>query len=363
MDYYRILGVGRQATLGEVRRAYRRLARKYHPDINPGDSAAAVFFDRVVDAYQTLNDPDRRGVYDAGGDRADPPRALSPEFRGFDFSTTVEGSRAATFAELFADLLPGARPQASSRRPEQGTDLHGELTITFQQAVHGGWSRLPVTRLARCVVCDGQGFVDTAEVTCPHCRGAGATGRVRGHMVFERTCDPCQGTGRARRRSCDGCGGDGVTPRSEAIEVPLPSGVRDGARLRVGGRGHAGRWAGETGDLYVTIQVEPHPIFQRDGDDLLLELPVAIHEAALGARVAVPALDGPATIRIPAGTQSGQRFRLRGRGAPSGWEDGRGDLIVQVRLVLPSLLDERSKELLREFGEINTEDVRDNFGE
>jgi molecular chaperone DnaJ len=207
-------------------------------------------------------------------------------------------------------------------------------------------------------MCHGAGVLKTAEKSCFHCHGTGVVKSARGHMVFSKPCPHCGGLGTQAEARCPACGGHQLETRTELLMLQVPAGLPDGARIRVPGKGSAGRNGGEAGDLYVTLHVEAHPVFRRDGDDLHLVVPIAIHEAALGAKVDVPALEGTARLRIPPGTQSGQRFRLRERGAPSPRDGRRGDLVIEVRLVLPRLLDERSKELLREFGRINGEDVR-----
>ena len=224
--------------------------------------------------------------------------------------------------------------------------------------MRGGEREITVTRYEVCSACHGVGYLRTTEKNCFHCHGSGNLKFARGHMVFSKACPHCGGTGRQAQTRCASCGGQQLVIHTEPLVVNVPPGLADGARIRVPGKGHAGRNGREHGDLYITVRVEPHPLFRRDGDDLHITLPIAIHEAALGAKVDVPALDGPVRLRIPPGTQSGRRFRLRERGVPSARDGRRGDLVVEVRLVLPELLDERSKELLREFGRINPNDVR-----
>ena len=356
MDFYIILGLERSATVSDVKRAYRRLARKYHPDINPGDRASATFFRRVNEAYETLMDPARRRWYDAGGARTEGPALASFEFQGFDFSTSADGPSASTFGDLFADVFLGA--DAGSAPAEDGADLHLSLALSFDEAMRGVERNVTVTRLETCPGCHGIGRLRMTEGRCVECRGTGSLGWARGHMVFSKSCTHCGGSGRHQHRTCSTCDGDGVVPRTEVVAVRVPAGVADGGRVRMAGYGHAGRRGGKSGDLYLDVAVAPHPVFERHDDDLYLVVPVAIHEAALGAKIEVPTPDGTGRVRIPPGTQSGQRFRLRGRGAPSARGGRRGDLVVEVRLVLPRLVDERSKELLREFGRLNAEDVR-----
>lgn len=360
MDLYALLGLEPQASVADIRRAYRRLARRYHPGINPGDRAAEALFRRISEAYEILVDPVRRQQYDehgrvTGGGGAP---AASLEFTGFDFTVAAQGREAATFTELFADIL---HPVASgSGRPEQGAELHAAVTVSFLDAMRGIEKHLLITRHQRCTGCRGAGHIATAEARCAQCHGSGKIRWARGHMVFSRSCGACHGTGRLRQRGCAVCAGEGRVVRTEGVAVPVPPGTSDGARLRLPEQGHAGRRGGRPGDLYVTVHVTPHPLFRRDGDDLHIGVPIAVHEAVLGTRVDIPSLDGTVRLRIPPGTQAGQQFRLRGRGVPSPG-GGVGDLVVHVQLVLPPMADERSKELMREFGRINSEDVRRHF--
>jgi molecular chaperone DnaJ len=357
IDFYLVLGLSRDASLTDVKRAYRRLARKYHPDINPGDRIAAAQFRRLAEAYETLSDPDLRRRYDSG-EVGQAVEEVAFGFEGFDFSARVSGASASTFGDLFADVLK-ARVRASATGVSQrGADVHHTITLPFEAALRGGQHNVTLTRQESCRACTGTGRVRTAEGRCPSCQGAGVVKSARGHMVFSKPCPVCHGTGRREDIACPVCGGRQTEMRAMVLTVDLPPGLADGERVRVAGQGNAGWNGGESGDLHITARVEPHPLFRRVGDDLHLQIPLAIHEAALGAKVEIPSLDGPTRLRVPPGTQSGQRFRLRERGVPSSRSGRRGDLVVEVRLVLPQLIDERSKELLREFGRINNEDVR-----
>jgi molecular chaperone DnaJ len=353
MDFYIVLGLERGATLNDIKRAYRRLARKHHPDINPGDRLAAQKFRQIAEAYETLSDPDRRRRYDTTGARADDPGVRTYGFEGFDFNVTVHGADAPTFGDLFADVLNQRDARRDAFAPERGVDLHQTVTLEFDEALRGGQRAITVTRQEHCRTCRGAGRLHVNETRCPHCHGSGVVKSTRGHMVFSKPCAQCGGTGVLRQAICPTCGGQQVEIRTEPLTIAIPPGLADGARIRIAGKGHAGPNGGPAGDLYVDVRVRPHPLFVRDGDDLRLDIPIGIHEAALGARIEVPSLDGPARLRIPPGTQSGQRFRIRERGLPSPRGGVRGDLVVEVRLVLPKVLDERSKELLREFGRIN----------
>ena len=359
MDYYLLLGLRPGASEGEIKRAYRRLARKYHPDINPGDHAAETLFKRIAEAYETLVDPQRRRTYDTGGSAPDQD-AAALSFDGFDFSVVSDSRTGATFSELFADVFQRSAG-LDDTRPVAGADIHAEVSLTFEESVRGAERRMTITRQEPCEPCQGRGVIRTAGGQCVTCHGSGNIRWTRGHMVFSRACTSCGGTGRLRQQACPSCAGHGMHPRTESVLVRLAPGVADGTRLRVSGKGHAGRFGGSTGDLIVAVHVAPHRLFRREGDDLHLVAPLALHEATLGAKIDVPTPDGVARVRIPPGTQTGQRFRLRGRGVTT--PDGRaGDLVVEVRVVVPQLRDERSKELMREFARLNADDVRKDLG-
>jgi molecular chaperone DnaJ len=356
MDLYVVLGLTHGASDAEIKRAYRRLARRYHPDINPGDRLAETRFRQILDAYETLIDPQRRSRYDSGHESETPDDRCRSGFEGFDFSARgVDHS--ATFGDLFAEVLTerGARPPEQAR----GADLHHDLRLTFEEALMGVERPIAVTRRETCRTCAGSGRTRTSPGPCHLCQGQGAVRTVRGHMIFSRSCSSCAGTGQQRPRPCEPCAGTGQDTRSETVLVRIPAGVVDSERVRVPGKGNEGLRGGPPGDLYITVRVALHPTLRREGDDLHVVVPIAIHEAALGARIDIPTPDGGARLRVPPGTQSGQRFRLRDRGAPSSRDGRRGDLVVEVRLMLPKVLDERSKELLREFGRINGENVRE----
>ena len=354
MDYYVVLGVRREATDGDIRRAYKRLARQYHPDINPGDREAAARFTDISLAYDTLVDPERRQRYDLGD--LHPSPSAPAGFAGFDFSPTVHAEPSTTFGDLFADALL-TRPDD---RPARGADLHVEATVTLEEIARGVRRTVTLHRQAACITCAGTGAARIAAVRCAACEGRGATRVVRGHMIFTTSCTRCGGAGRLATAPCRACAGRGLEARTDTATVDVPAGAHDGAVLRLPGLGQAGRRGGPPGDAHVTVRVAAHPVYRRDGADLHVEVPVALHEAALGARVALPGIDGDVVrLRVPPGTQSGRRFRLRDRGLPTPRGDRRGDLVAEVRLMLPPVLDERSKTLLREFGELQSESVRD----
>jgi molecular chaperone DnaJ len=320
---------------------------------------AAAQFRQIAEAYETLSDPDRRRRYDAAGQPLHSSEPVTYGFEGFDFSVSVSGASAPTFGDLFADVIGQREARRQEGNPLRGADLHQTLDLGFEEAMTGGTRAVTITRQEHCRSCRGTGRMQTQETRCGQCQGTGVMKTTRGHMVFSRPCGGCDGSGKKRLMKCPTCNGQQVETRSEHLNVAFPAGLADGARIRVAGKGHVGRSGGENGDLYITVHVQPHPTFRREGDDLHVVVPVAVHEAALGAKIDVPAFGGTARLRVPPGTQSGQRFRLRERGVVSSRDGRRGDLIVEVKLVLPKLLDERSKELLREFGKINKESVRE----
>ena len=360
MDLYIVLGLQRGATPADVKRAYRRLARRYHPDINPGDRESAARFRQISDAYETLIDPDRRRRYDAGQSGAVTVETTAYGFAGFDFSGASQAERPTTFGDLFEDVFT-RRERDRGDGAEYGADLHLKASLTFDDAWRGVQWPVSVTRQEACRSCAGSGFHRTLESRCLGCEGTGVVRSVRGHMVFSKNCPHCGGSGRLRQLACETCHGQGVETRAESISVRIPAGVADGARVRVPGKGHAGVRGGPPGDLYIDVEVKPHAHYHRVDNDIHMIVPIAVHEAALGARIETPTPDGPIRLRVPPGTQSGQRFRLRERGVPSAKSGLRGDLVVEVRILLPRVLDERSKELLRQFGGINGENVRDEF--
>jgi molecular chaperone DnaJ len=356
MDLYELLGLPREATLVEIKRSYRRLARKYHPDINPGDNTAEARFKEITRAYETLSDPERRTRYDAAGAISE-SATITFGFEGFDFSNgSISGST--TFGDLFAEVFTQGQELRQGAEPERGADLHANIGLKFDEAMQGVTRQLTLTRRETCHTCRGSGFLKMMESRCRSCEGTGVLKTRRGSMVFSKTCEACRGSGVQTQTVCGSCGGVGTENRSETVTVRIPAGIGDGARIRVPDKGNGGVRGGRTGDLYIAVAVESHNLFRREGDDFHIVVPIAIHEAALGAKIDVPAPDGRAKLRVPPGTQTGQRFRVRGRGAPSPRGGERGDLIAEVKIMLPRVLDERSKELLREFGRINGEDVR-----
>jgi molecular chaperone DnaJ len=372
MDYYETLGVSRSASAEEIRKAYRRLARKHHPDLNPGDKAAEERFKRVQEAYEVLSDPKKKQMYDqvgfysengmpGGGAAAGGPNM---GFGGFDFSDYfTRGGRRATasegpsFQDIFSQWFGRAAAGEEHAAPQKGTDLEYGLSIDFWQAVRGTQARLTVTRQETCPECKGSGARAGNNSVCPECQGTGNVVQTAGAMRFSLTCPRCGGSGRLRNR-CPACHGDGRVSKSETVDVRIPPGAQQGSRLRVAGKGNAGTLGAPPGDLYITLRVDEHPVFRRMGDDIHIQVPVRIDEAGLGAKIEVPTIDGRALLKIPQGTQNGQKFRLREKGVYNSRTGVRGDQIVEVTVVAPDVRDERTRELLREYARLHPEDPR-----
>ena len=353
-DYYDLLGVRRSASVAELRRAYRKLARLLHPDLNPGDPAAAAHYRAVTEAFEVLRDAQGRAAYDRGERKAKaPPPVVPVGFEGFDFSAETKAAGPA-FRELFEAVL---RPTPSAEAA-RGEDLEARARIGFDEVLRGAERRIQLLRHDRCPACQGSGDVATTPFPCPTCQGSGRLRVRRGHMIFSRACADCGGQAQLSRRRCGRCEGEGRVMRSEWLDVRIPAGVADGARLRLPECGNAGRHGGPVGDLQLVVEVEPHPYYRRDGDDLHCTVPVTMTEAALGAHVEAPTLEGHVTIEVPAGTQTGQRFRLRKRGVPRPDAGGRGDLWVEVRVVIPAVTDARARGLLEEVARIHPADPR-----
>jgi len=356
MDLYQLLGVRRSASVAEIRRAFQKAARQLHPDLNPGDPVAANRFRAVSEAFEVLVDVQRRAAYDRGETRA--PESAVPEigFEGFDFSAEVRVGSAA-FQDIFAGVLEAKR-DAAREGAHRGEDLEESVRITFDESFHPTRRRLHVVRLDRCEACGGAGARAIGPVACPECAGTGQVRSHRGRMIFSRRCGECGGSGTLSARTCTRCAGEGRVMQSDWMDVELPAGVNEGSRIRIPGAGNAGQRGGESGDFILVVHVDPHPLYRREGEDLHCEIPITITEAAIGAHVEVQTPEGSVVIEIPAGTQTGQRFRLRKRGMPRLGESGRGDLYVEARVWVPRVRDDESRELLREFARRNPDNPR-----
>ena len=354
MEFYDLLGIRRTASVVEIRRAFQKLARRLHPDLNPGDPVAAERFRAAAHACEVLSDAQRRAAYDRGERPAPaPPPVAAIGFEGFDFSVELKGT-GADFRELFGG--PSGGPGAA--RPLRGEDLEQTAQISFEEAFRGASRRLQLLRSDRCAACEGKGDVAFGPAPCPHCRGKGQLRANRGHMIFSRACAECGATGVVDRRPCPRCAAEGRTMQSEWLDVQIPPGAGDGTRIRFPECGNVGPRGGPPGDLLLGVEVEPHPFYRREGEDLYCTLPVSMIEAALGAHVEAPTPDGPVTIEIPAGTQTGQRFRLRKRGLPRLSDGGRGDLYVEAQVVIPAVTDRHGRELLEEVARLHPGDLR-----
>lgn len=357
-DYYKTLGVDRNASQSEIRKAYRKLARKYHPDINPGDKEAERRFKEIAEAYRVLGNQEKRRQYDQYGSLRE-EFATGEGFAGFGF----EGADFAHFGEgnlqdILSDLFSRQRAQPTAQ-PQRGADLQYPLTISFMDSIKGLTATLSILRRVHCSHCAGRGVLESSkERACPQCGGSGEASFMKRFMRLSFTCSYCGGSGRVKGETCPHCQGEGLVNKRETIKVKIPAGVDNGSKIRVAGKGNQGAGEGPAGDLYIVINVIPHPVFTRKGDNIYSKVPITIAEAALGTKVEVKTIDGRATMRIPPGTQSGLKFRLRQKGAPSLRGDTRGDHFVEVRIALPKVLDERSKELLREFARLNPDDPR-----
>jgi molecular chaperone DnaJ len=380
-DYYETLGVPRKSSADEVRKAYRKLARKYHPDLNPGDKSAEDRFKKVQEAYDILSDPKKRQMYDqfgfysengfaGAGSPGAGPQGAHPgmDFSGFEFSDffsgagraggkRTEGAGAGGFRDIFSQFF-GGRGAAAQPEPEKGGDLEYVMDIDFWQAIKGTQARLNITRYDTCETCRGAGSTGAGEVTCPQCGGSGNVTQMAGAMKFSLACPRCNGSGKLRN-ACPTCGGDGRVTHTETVEVRIPPGARNGSRLRVPGKGNAGTQGAAPGDLYITTRVEEHPFFRREGDDIEIKVPVAVWEAALGSKIEVPTIDGRTLLKIPQGTRNGQRFRLREKGVLNSRTGRRGDQIVEAAIEAPDPRDERTREILRELAKLHPEDPRD----
>ncbi len=347
-DYYELLGVPRTASHKEIKAAYRKLARKHHPDVNPGDKSAEERFKEVAEAFTVLSDPEKRARYDQGGHAAFGPDFNPFEGSGVDFRNFEFGD----LSDLFELFTPGSR--RGRKRPRHGSDTQMEIRIPFLEAVKGTTVEIPLPQQSPCAACGGTGGAKGArEVTCPDCSGSGRRTQNRRGVQVSLTCGRCHGAGRLRGAACPACGGSGAVESRDRLKVRIPPGVEDGDRVRVAGKGEPGVAGGPPGDAFLVIHVEPHPVFRREGRDLVCEVVVGVATAALGGTVEVPTIDGEAAIQLPAGTRSGQKFRLKGRGVrPSSGKAG-GDLYAVIQIAPPRHLDPRSREILEEFARLN----------
>jgi molecular chaperone DnaJ len=384
-DYYEILGLKRDAKPDEIKKAYRRMARKYHPDVNPGDKAAEERFKLMSEAHDVLSDPKKRSIYDRFGSYSEnladaAAKGYSPTggassgrtAPGFDFSGFDWGSAGApgaggssSFKDIFSELFGGgaAKEKEPPRpQPQRGADIEMPLALSFEEAIKGLTTNITVNRSDQCPRCNGAGDIGGPVMVCSTCKGSGQVQKAGGRLRFSQECTDCGGTGR-RRSPCSLCKGKGTVPKTETVKVRIPAGVETGSRVRIPGKGEGGRLGAPPGDLHIITNVGTHKYFTRKGDNIYTTVPITVPEAALGAKIEVPTVEGKAQLRIPPGTQSGQKFRLKQRGAPSLRNPGaHGDQFVEVQVMLPKVISEETKELLRQYSKINSDNPRVEMG-
>jgi molecular chaperone DnaJ len=355
-DYYKVLGVPRSANADEIKKAYRKLARRYHPDVNSSRDAEDRF-KQISEAFDVLSDPMKRQAYDRFGFYSEQAgsgtgaRGPTVDFANFG---------AANFRDIFSEIFNNARGQSAQPRKQasRGSDIEYPLAVEFQQAMQGFDATIDIARRCVCDACGGTGESASGDLVC---RGCGGTGQSAWRISAGAKCAQCGGTGRLPA-PCAKCKGEATAPRRETLTVRIPPGVETGSRIRVAGKGNAGRLGGPPGDLYVITNVGEHAYFKRQGDNIYCTVPITVPEAALGAKIEVPTIDGKALLRVPPGTQSGQRFRLRERGVPSLRAGIRGDQFVEVKITLPRVISEETKELLARYARYNPENPRAEMG-
>jgi molecular chaperone DnaJ len=365
-DYYKVLGVPKNATAADIKKAYRKLAQKHHPDANPGNKEAEDRFKEISAAHDVLADPERRKQYDRvremaasgfGGFGGQGPGGGRGRVEGFPFEDLGD------IGDLFSVFTGRGRGRDRGRTEAKGADLETEVRVSFDEAMSGTTIPLRIQGPAPCPTCGGSGAEPgTTPTTCPACGGTGSVAVNQGFFSIARPCPECGGSGRIVEHPCHECGGSGNVRRTREFSVRIPPGVRDGARIRLSGRGEAGPAGARAGDLFVTVRVAPHRLFGRKDSDLTLELPVTYAEAALGTNVKVPTLNGEVTLKIPAGTPSGKTFRVRGKGVPKPRKGGTGDLLVTVKVDVPQKLSKEEKELLAKLQEAQKESPRKRLG-
>ncbi|MBW3622431.1 MAG: molecular chaperone DnaJ [Armatimonadetes bacterium] len=372
-DYYKTLGVERTATEKDIKQAYRRLARKYHPDVNPGNKEAEDKFKDVSEAYEVLSDPEKRSKYDQYGQHWEQAARGGAPGGGFTYQPGGPGGYTyqqgdadfdlgGGFSDFFENLFGGGRAGAGGRtatqsRPQTGANLEQELEVTLEEALNGSSRHLSLRIPETCPECKGSGDKPGARPqTCPDCKGSG---RIRGMGgLVQNVCPRCGGAGQVVLEPCPRCQGQGTVERNKRLEVKIPAGVDTGSKIRLQGEGMPGQRGGPSGDLYLVVKLKPHPVFERKGDHLYTEVPVSFPEAALGAEIRVPTLTGKGTLRIPEGTQSGQQFRIAGQGMPNLKTGQRGDEYVKVKVTVPKNLSSQERELVERLADLRRENPR-----
>lgn len=362
-DYYEVLGVSKTATQDELKKAYRKLARKYHPDLNKDNPEAAEKFKECNEAYSVLSDEQKRAQYDQFGPEAFENGGMGggPGAGGFGGFGGFGGSGMEDIFDMFFGGQ-GRGGRSNNAGPQRGADLRYDMEITFEEAAFGVEKEISLKRAERCEHCHGEGAEPGSKVeTCPECHGSGyvrfTQNTMFGQMVNERPCSRCHGEGKIISNPCKECGGSGTVKKTKKLKVKIPAGVDNGSRLRVGGEGEAGLKGGPSGDLYVYLYVKPHKFFERDGTTVLCEVPINIVQATLGAEIKVPTLDGQVTMKVPEGTQPGKVMRLKGKGIPSLRGGDRGDQLVRMKVVVPTKLTDKQKDALQKFADISKDNI------
>ncbi|MFA5073539.1 MAG: molecular chaperone DnaJ [Nitrospirota bacterium] len=361
-DFYDILGVKKDATESDIKKAFRKLARKYHPDINPGDKTAEQKFKELNEAYEVLSDSKKKRQYDQFGHMAFEqgfnPNAGFNQGQGFEGFTQGGGSfSGGGFEDIFGSIF-GERP-TRTRGPQRGEDITYAVEVDFEDALFGRTMQVDVRRDVPCTICGGTGSqAGSSSVSCPTCKGKGTVAQGRGFMHFSQTCPTCHGTGTMNPNPCRTCNGKGIISKSDKINVKIPPGVDNGSRIRVAGMGEPGTHGGLPGDIFIVTKVRPHSYFERKGDNLYSEARVTVTEAALGAKIEIPTIDGMVSLTVPPGTQTGQQLKLKGKGVPHLGGSGKGDQYVTVRVVTPTELSQREAELLRELDRLHPSNPR-----
>jgi molecular chaperone DnaJ len=363
-DYYDVLGVTKSASEDEIKKAYRKLARKYHPDANPDDPKAEEKFKEVSSAYEVLSDPEKRKMYDAGPSFFGQGPQGAGGFRGFQGGQAMGGDWADLFGNLFGGGLSGfgggfGGGGRRQQRGMRGEDVSVAVRLSFEDALKGVTTKISVPQTVQCETCNGSGAAPgTKPTACPQCQGRGMISQSQGFFALSQPCGRCRGTGAVVEHPCATCGGTGVNRALKKFAVPLPAGVKDGTKIRLKGKGEPGTHGGPPGDLYVIAHVDTSPLFERRGSDLVIQVPVTVVEAALGATVRVPTPEGKVALKVPAGTQDGRQLKIKGKGAPKLGASGKGDLIARIRVVTPENLNGEQKDLLKKFAESRKEDPR-----
>lgn len=354
-DYYEVLGVKKTATPAEMRKAYRKLARQNHPDANPNDPKAEERFKEISTAYEVLSDPEKRKQYDQG------PSAFFGRGAGggFDPRGFQGGQGFGDFADIFGNLFGGGGGRQRRAQPQKGRDLSVAVNLSFDDALKGVTTKISVPKSVQCGTCGGSGAAPgTRPVTCPECQGRGVTSQNQGFFALSQPCPRCGGDGTIVETPCPTCSGRGLTEALKKYTVPLPAGVKDGTKIRLKGKGEPGQRGGPPGDLYVVTRVEESRLFLRRGSDFVIDVPVTITEAALGATVPVPTPDGRVALKVPAGVRDGTMLRIPGKGSPRLGESGSGDLLARISVETPSNLTEEERTLLQEYAVLRDEDPR-----